>query len=143
MAYNYSPYGIGTQYGQPNISMGNYQQPSYQPANTNLGAKTLPYATKEEVQAYILPPNSQMMAIDSEKPYFYIKSVDSLGRPTLDTFKFEKVDDSKEKSAEVNYLTKDDMVGFVTKQEFESFMNECKEIKRVLAMGKKHEEKNN
>lgn len=144
MAYNYnSPYGMGTQYPQQTYPVSNYQQPSYQPINANLGAKTLPYATKEEVQAQILPPNSQMIAIDSEKPYFYIKSVDSLGRPTLDVFKFEKVDESKEKSPEVNYLTRDDLMEFVTKQEFENFMNECKEIKRVLAMGKKHEEKNN
>ena len=61
MAYNYnSPYGMGTQYPQQTYPVSNYQQPSYQPINANLGAKTLPYATKEEVQAQILPPNSQM-----------------------------------------------------------------------------------
>jgi hypothetical protein len=133
MAYNYnSPYGMGMQYPQTSIPVSNYQQPSYQPINPNLGAKTLPYATREEVQAQILPPNSQMIAIDSEKPYFYIKSVDSLGRPTLDVFKFEKVDESKEKLTEVNYLTKDDVKDFVSKEEFEAFMKKCDDLTRLL-----------
>lgn len=133
MAYNYnSPFGMGMQYPQTNIPVSNYPQPSYQPINNNLGAKTLPYATKEEVQAQILPPNSQMIAIDSEKPYFYIKSVDSLGRPTLDVFKFEKVDESKDKLPEVNYLTKDDVKDFVSKEEFNAFMKKCDDLTRLL-----------
>ena len=133
MAYNYnSPYGMGMQYPQTSIPVSNYQQPSYQPINPNLGAKTLPYATREEVQAQILPPNSQMIAIDSEKPYFYIKSVDSLGRPTLDVFKFEKVDESKEKLTEVNYLTKDDVKDFVSKEEFNAFMKKCDDLTKLL-----------
>ena len=133
MAYNYnSPYGMGMQYPQTSIPVNNYPQPSYQPANTNLMAKTINYASEEEIRGLILPPNVQVMAIDREKPNFYIKSSDSLGRSTVDIFEFKKVDESNKELNNVNYLTKDDLKDFVSKDEFNSFMKKCEDLTRLL-----------
>ena len=89
-------YGSNNYQNQPMYN--NYQQP-YQPQPiTNpqpypIRANNLQYGTEEEIKAFILGANSQVMAIDPDpnKPYMYIKSTNAFGQPSFDIFKYEKV----------------------------------------------------
>ena len=95
------------------------------------------YATEEEVKAYILPPNAQMLALDREKSVFYVKSSDNLGRSMTETFKYEKVTNEPEKvKLPENYVTKEDLLNLITRAEFESFMAQCKDIEKLLKVNK-------
>ena len=121
----------------------NYPQTNYNtmPTNyTNLNNTArygITYATEEEVKAYILPPNAQMLALDREKSVFYVKSSDNLGRSMTEIFKYEKVTNEPEKvKMPENYVTKDDLSNLITRAEFESFMAQCKDIEKLLKVNK-------
>ena len=76
----------------------------------------LQYGTEDEIRAYILQPNTQIMALDREKPIFYIKSADNLGRSVLTKYKYEEIVDKPiEPNVNADYLTKDDVKEFVSK----------------------------
>ena len=166
--YNYNPMGYQSPTMQSNMGMSannmtypqtNTSYPQTQ-QNTGFGLKPMgiPYASKEEIEGYILPPNSQMFAIDRDKPLFYIKSADSLARSTVEIFEFKKYEPLKEVPSVVveNSVTKDDLKDLVTKQdladvlttkdldffvskeEFNKFMAQCKDIEKLLKVGSKN-----
>lgn len=157
--YNYNPMGYQSPTMQSNMGMGannitypqtNTSYPQTQP-NASFGLKPMgiPYASKEEIEGYILPPNSQMFAIDRDKPLFYIKSADSLARSTVEVFEFKKYEPLKEVPTVVveNSVTKDDLKdlatkqdlsAFVSREEFNSFMAQCKDIEKLLKVGSKN-----
>lgn len=91
--------------------------------NQNAGIK---FVTEDEAKAYILMPNSQVLLMNKNEPIFYIKSSDSLGRSTLETYKFEKYDENVEKQKEAenndlkleNYVTKEQLEQFISKDTF-------------------------
>ncbi len=58
-----------------------------------------------------------MLLMDSEEKKFYIKQTDSMGMPTMRTFKFEEIVEPEPEKAE--YITKDD---------FEAFKEEIKAL---------------
>lgn len=65
----------------------------------------------EGAKAYQLPPNSNVILMDSDDSKFYIKSTDNVGMATLKTFKFEEITNSP--SAQNNtqdFVTRDDFV---------------------------------
>ena len=49
------------------------------------------FVTDEEARNYFIPPNSKVLLMSKDKPEFYVKSSDSLGQYTFDTYTFEKV----------------------------------------------------
>ena len=120
----------------------NYTQPQYNTTPTNYSLNNsarygITYATEEEVKAYILPPNAQMLALDREKSVFYVKSSDNLGRSMTEIFKYEKVTNEPEKAKmPENYVTKEDLSNLITRAEFESFMAQCRDIEKLLKVNK-------
>ena len=91
--------------------------------------------SEEEIKAYILPPNSQIMALDREKPYLYIKSVDGMGRSITEIFEYKKLDNN------VSHETKEE---YITRKEFDEFRQQCKDIETLLKVGTNgKEEKDN
>lgn len=89
-------------YAQP------YGQPYYQAAPQKLSA--ISYASEEEVRGYFLSPNSQVFALDKEKPFFYIKTADNLGRSTLTKYKFEELaENAPVEAPQPEYITKGDI----------------------------------
>lgn len=46
---------------------------------------------KEGAKAYILQPNSTIFLMDSDNPFFYIKSTNNLGQASIRQFKFEEI----------------------------------------------------
>lgn len=123
----YNPYGSMYQnpYGQPpyynayaNLqnNQQNFQQPQQQVQNpqaqpqTTLVQSNIEYVNGiEGAKALILPPNAQKMLLDSDNPFFYIKTTDMQGKPTVKRFRYVDVDaeqsQPKEETPKVKYAT--------------------------------------
>lgn len=105
------------------------------------------FVTEDEAKGYILFPNTRVMLLDRDKSVFYIKTADSLGKSTLEGYKYTKLEDksSDNVSCEIdtkdfvktqdlkgyitredlaNFITKDDMKNFITKEEFDNVIKE-------------------
>lgn len=140
MSYFNNGYYSPNNYTQPqyNNASTNYSNPPTSYSNLNNSARYgITYATEEEVKAYILPPNAQLLALDREKSVFYIKSSDNLGRSMTEIFKYDKViDEQNQPKMPDNYVTKDDLSNLITRAEFESFMAQCKDIEKLLKVNK-------
>lgn len=126
-------------YGQPNYGMNNYAnyqpnfQPAYQPqmqqqqsAQTfsaqqmgNVSSNGFVYVNgKEGAKAYILQPNSTMFLMDSDNPFFYVKSTNNLGQASIRKFKFEEVafdTDSINSSSQTEFVKTDEFKTFEDK----------------------------
>ena len=50
----------------------------------------------EGAKAFILPPNTQKLLLDSDNAFFYIKTTDMQGKPTVKHFKYVSVDDEQQ-----------------------------------------------
>lgn len=100
------------------------------------------FVTEDEAKGYILFPNTRVMLLDRDKSVFYIKTADSLGKSTLEGYKYAKLEDKSTEgvSHEIdtkdfvktqdmkdylsNFITKDDMKNFITKEEFDNVIKE-------------------
>ena len=63
----------------------------------------------EEAKAYPVMYNNTELLMDNNKDVFYIKSVDSMGKNTISTYRFEQIENE-------NPLTSEN---FVTREQFE------------------------
>lgn len=122
-------------YGQSNYGMNNYTsyqpnfQPSYQPPMQHQVAQTFStqqngnatsggfvYVNgKEGAKAYILQPNSTIFLMDSDNPFFYVKSTNNLGQASIRKFKFEEV------AFDTDSINAVSQTEFVKADEFKSF----------------------
>ena len=139
--FNRNSYGLGNYQTQPNQI---YQPQSNQGLNGGFGLKTgIQYATKTEMEALILPPNTQVMAMGKDGDVFYVKTADELGRSTVSVFDYTKHDENVSHETK-DYLTKDDLKDFATKKELESILMQFKDIEKLLKVGGNNgKEKNN
>ena len=101
------------------------------------------FVTEDEAKGYILFPNTRVMLLDRDKSVFYIKTADSLGKSTLEGYKYTRIDDKSTESVSheidtkdfvkmqdlkgyitredlANFITKDDLKDFITKEEFDN-----------------------
>ena len=60
----------------------------------------------EEAKNYPVMFNNSELLMDNNKDVFYVKSVDSLGKVSVNTYKFEKIENEKPLSPD-NYVTVD------------------------------------
>jgi hypothetical protein len=135
-----NPYGTMGNPPQSNLNGGIYPQNNYSPANTNFGLKSgIQYATEEEMKALILPPNTQVMAMGKEGDVFYVKTADELGRSTMSVFDYKKHEENVSRET-IQYITKDDLKDFATKEELNNVLSQCKDIEKLLKVGKKNGE---
>lgn len=102
------------------------------------------FVTEEEAKGYIMFPNTKVMLVDRDKSIFYIKSADSIGKTTLEGYKYTKLEenstepvscvlDSKEyvKTSDLenylsNFLTRNDIKDFITKEDLKNILSENK-----------------
>lgn len=155
----YQPYGTMYQspYGQPPFynayanlqnNQQNFPQPQQQTQNPQVQPQpqvpiqsNIEYVNGiEGAKALILPPNAQKMLLDSDNPFFYIKTTDMQGKPTVKRFKYIDVDE--EQKTEKKDVP---MVDYVTLDQFEelldNFDNLRKEFDKMKSTkGKKVEE---
>lgn len=128
---------------------GNYVAPNYQGAymNSNQTAFVpnkilgVNYASEEEMRGYMLNPNSQILALDKEQPFFYIKTADNLGRSTFTKCKYEEV--KEDGAISVAYLTKEDIKDMATRDELQDLQKKLEAILQRINGGVKREQQRN
>lgn len=88
---NYTnPYGYGAMQNQGYMPNQSYYGMGMQGSNDVMqGVK---FVTQDEAKAFIVMPNQRVMLMDKNNSLFYIKSADSLGQSTLESYEFKKVD---------------------------------------------------
>ncbi len=121
--YGNSQYPQG--YTQPYTTPYLASQPKY---------SAVTYASEEEIKGYILQPNTQAWAIDREKPFFYIKTADNLGRSTLTKYKFEELIETPQATPKPDYLTKGDIAGL--SKELETLKAQFKALEEKISKPK-------
>ena len=147
----FNPY-LNNQYNGTYIPNYNYNQqvPMQRPMQTTPQQQTaedvpfndIKFVTEDEAKGYILFPNTRVMLLDRDKSVFYIKTADSLGKSTLEGYKYTKLEDKSIESVSheidtkdfvktqdmkdylSNFITKDDMKNFITKEEFDNVIKE-------------------
>lgn len=151
MAYpNYN--GMYGSYGQnsytqpsiPPVTNNQYQNYNNQAQMGNFGTRSFMFATEEELKSQMIGLNSQLYGLDRQNSILRVKTVDAMGNVQIDAYKLSVIDESKPKVTEVNtseYLTKEDIKDFVTKDELSKFMEQCKDIEKLLRVGAKDERK--
>ena len=148
----FNPY-LNNQYNGTYIPNYNYNQqmPIQRPVQTTPQQQTtedvpfndIKFVTEDEAKGYILFPNTRVMLLDRDKSVFYIKTADSLGKSTLEGYKYTRIDDKSTESVSheidtkdfvkmqdlkgyitredlANFITKDDLKDFITKEEFDN-----------------------
>ena len=60
----------------------------------------------EEAKSYPVLFNSSELLMDNNRDVFYVKSVDAMGKYTINTYKFEKIENEKPLTAD-NFATKE------------------------------------
>lgn len=94
------------------------------------------FVSQQDAHDYILLPNTRVMLIDRDNSVFYIKSADSLGKSTLEGYKYTRIDNSPSESISPvldpkdfvktqdldKYLTKDDLANFLTRTDAQNFI---------------------
>lgn len=123
MNYNYNPYQ--NYYQQPQQIM----QPQQ---NNTMPFNDVRFATIEEAKAYIMLPNTKVMFMDRDNSVFYIKSADSLGKSTIEAFKFARIENNPiENVSHENFVKiedlKDYLKDFVTRDEFNDIFKKNEE----------------
>ena len=68
----------------------------------------------EEAKNYAVMFNNSELLMDNNKDVFYVKSVDSLGKVSVNTYKFEKIENEKPLSPD-NYVTVDQFNSLASK----------------------------
>lgn len=79
----------------------------------------------EEAKNYPVLFNTSEILLDNNRDVFYVKSVDGMGKYTINTYKFEQIENERPLSAE----------NFVTKQQFDSLNAKLDQMFAFLSMG--------
>ena len=133
-----SPYGQQPYYNNPYTNVQNNQQNFQQqqqqmqsPQPTMQMQSNIEYVNGiEGAKAFILPPNTQKLLLDSDSAFFYIKTTDMQGKPTVKRFKYIDVDaeqsQPKQEQPKVSYVTLEQFTDLL-----ENFDNLKKEFEKM------------
>ena len=119
--------------GYQNYNNYSGMQPPYmamqpqQPQQPMIKPNTLQYASEDEIRAYILPQNSQVLAMDRDKPLFYIKSTDEFGRSTMNVYKFEKITPQTQAQPQLP-----DMSAYATQEDFKPIIERLERLEKAV-----------
>lgn len=131
----YMPYN--SQYSGYNNNQGIYaQQQPFVPQSANYAPQTAlqqmttnkVYVTGiEDARSRQLPPNSDFIFLDNDKPLLYRKTVDATGKMEIKTFKIAEYTEAETASAPAV-----DMSQFVSADEFKGMQTEVGRIKKTI-----------
>ena len=151
--YQYTPYNqyqnqFNNQYNNqyPNQYNNLVYQPRQQTQTEDVPFNDIKFVTEDEAKAYIVLPNTKVMLMDRDKSIFYIKSADSLGKSTLEGYKYTKLENNSTEpvSHEIDtkefvkiddlkpYLTKDDVKDFLTKDDLKSIDSKLEKLQKQI-----------
>ena len=145
----YNPYGnmyqtpYNASYGGFMPSQGNYTgQAPFAPQNGNYAPQTATqqqpaqmntnkiYVTGiEDARARQLPPNSDFIFLDNDKPLLYRKTVDATGKMEIKAFKISEYTETEAAPAAAPAV---DLSQFVSMEEFKGVQAEMGRIKRTI-----------
>lgn len=80
----------------------------------------------EEAKNYPVLFNQSEILMDNTKDVFYVKSVDGIGKYTISTYRFEKIENEKPLTAE----------NFVTKEQFSELTSKLDVLIKELGVSK-------
>lgn len=161
MSYPNYGYGVGygtnpyyTGYQQPyqlNQFMNTNRQEQVQPMQNIQPVQDIPfsdvrYGTLDEAKGYIVAPSRAVMFIDQDKSQFYIKRADTMGKPTLESYKYSSLDKlSNETQTQAtradlfvkreelsNFLTQKDLDGFITRKDLEEINSKLAQLQKKI-----------
>lgn len=87
-------------------------------------------------KSYLVGAGNSVVLMDSENPYFFIKTADQSGMPTLRKFKFEEIT-GQQQIPEQQAVPQIDTSMYITREEFEQRMAELTAPRRASAAQKK------
>lgn len=142
-----SPYAQNPYYNSPYANVQNnqqayqQQQPQMQnPQPTMQMQSNIEYVNGiEGAKAFILPPNAQKLLLDSDNAFFYIKTTDAQGKPSVRRFRYVDIDaeqsQPKQEKPQVSYVTLEQFTDLL-----ENFDNLKKEFEKMKSAKSKKEE---
>ena len=71
----------------------------------------------EEAKAYPVMYNNTELLMDNNKDVFYIKSVDSMGKYAISTYRFEQIENEKPLTSE-NFVTREQFADLNSKLDY-------------------------
>ena len=71
----------------------------------------------EEAKAYPVMFNNTELLMDNNKDVFYIKSVDSMGKYSISTYRFEQIENEKPLTSE-NFVTREQFADLNSKLDY-------------------------
>ena len=71
----------------------------------------------EEAKAYPVMFNNTELLMDNNKDVFYIKSVDGMGKYTINTYQFEQIENEKPLTSE-NFVTREQFADLNNKLDY-------------------------
>ena len=77
----------------------------------------------EEAKSYPVLFNTSEILLDNNRDIFYVKTVDGMGKYTINTYKFEQIENERPLTAD----------NFVTKQQFDDLSTKLDQMMSMLA----------
>jgi hypothetical protein len=77
----------------------------------------------EGAKAFMLPPNAQKLLLDSDNPFFYIKTTDPQGKPVVKRFKYIDIDAEQQAQQKDTQPTAQPNPLYVTLEQYQNLMD--------------------
>lgn len=95
------------------------------------------YVNEKEVKDFIALAGQRFLLIDSTAKKMWIKSADGMGVQSLETYKFEKIDNSDPEVASQSidtslFVQRDDLKNVATKDEIENLKQVIEELRKQV-----------
>ena len=139
--YGNNPYGAPYYTGAPYYSNGGYSSPMYQPQN-GMQQSVQPTNTNklyttgiEDVRARYLPPNSDYIFLDNDKPIVYRKTTDATGKMDIQVFEIKPFQPEQPKPEQPI-----DPTQFALKTDIEDLKKDIEDVRDALAKKKVNKE---
>lgn len=135
--YGNNHYGTPYYTGAPYYNNGGYSSPMYQPQqpavqNSNMNTNKLYTTGIEDVRARQLPPNSDFIFLDNDKPIIYRKTTDATGKMDIQVFEIKPFQPEQPKPEQ-----RIDLSQFALKTDIEGLKNEIEQMREFISPKKK------
>lgn len=132
--YGNNHYGAPYYTGAPYYSNGGYSSPMYQPQNAmqqpavqNTNTNKLYTTGIEDVRARQLPPNSDFIFLDNDKPIIYRKTTDATGKMDIQVFEIKPFQPEQTKPEHPIDLSQ-----FALKTDIQGLKNDIEQMRESL-----------
>ena len=127
LGQSYLNYGGGNYNAYPNMQQPQQRPyPMQQPQQVqDMPFREVRYGTLDEAKANLVMPNQAIMIINRNLGEFYIKSANGRGEPTVEAFKYSKLEDNSQNPQTTNFdpnnfVKKGDLTDFITKEDLKN-----------------------